>query len=75
MSLGEGTDAYSQLASATPCDVYGFEPVAVEFEAQGLGEAGASLPAVFRRRRVGADILRAVAACLELCFTPTTSPA
>jgi FkbM family methyltransferase len=32
MSLGEGTDAYSRLASATPCDVYGFEPVAVEFE-------------------------------------------
>jgi protein O-GlcNAc transferase len=26
MSLGEGTDAYSRLTSATPCDVYGFEP-------------------------------------------------
>jgi protein O-GlcNAc transferase len=32
MSLGEGTDAYSPLTNATPCDVYGFEPVAVEFE-------------------------------------------
>jgi FkbM family methyltransferase len=32
MSLGEGTDAYSALASATPCDVYGFEPGAEEFE-------------------------------------------
>jgi FkbM family methyltransferase len=32
MSLGEGTDAYSLLASATPCDVYGFEPGAEEFE-------------------------------------------
>ena len=31
MSLGEGTDAYSPLANATPCDVYGFEPVAAEF--------------------------------------------
>jgi len=26
MSLGEGTDAYSSLTSATPCEVYGFEP-------------------------------------------------
>jgi FkbM family methyltransferase len=32
MSLGEGTDAYSPLASAVPCDVYGFEPGAAEFE-------------------------------------------
>jgi FkbM family methyltransferase len=32
MSLGEGTDPYSPLTMATPCDVYGFEPVAVEFE-------------------------------------------
>jgi FkbM family methyltransferase len=32
MSLGEGTDAYSPLTNATPCDVYGFEPVAEEFE-------------------------------------------
>jgi FkbM family methyltransferase len=32
MSLGEGTDAYSLLASTTPCDVYGFEPGAEEFE-------------------------------------------
>jgi FkbM family methyltransferase len=32
MSLGEGTDAYSALASNTPCDVYGFEPGAAEFE-------------------------------------------
>jgi len=32
MNLGEGTDAYSPLASATPCDVYGFEPGAAEFE-------------------------------------------
>ena len=32
MSLGEGTDAYSPLTDATPCDVYGFEPVAAEFE-------------------------------------------
>jgi FkbM family methyltransferase len=32
MSLGEGTDAYSRLVSATPCDVYGFEPITVEFE-------------------------------------------
>ena len=32
MSFGEGSDAYSPVASATPCDVYGFEPVAVEFE-------------------------------------------
>jgi hypothetical protein len=31
MSLGEGTDAYSPLTSAAPCDVYGFEPVAEEF--------------------------------------------
>ena len=31
MSLGEGTDAYSPLTNATPCDVYGFEPVAAEF--------------------------------------------
>jgi FkbM family methyltransferase len=26
MSVGEGTDAYSPLTRATPCDVYGFEP-------------------------------------------------
>jgi FkbM family methyltransferase len=26
MSLGEGTDAYSSLTSATLCEVYGFEP-------------------------------------------------
>jgi FkbM family methyltransferase len=32
MSLGEGTDPYSPLTMATPCDVYGFEPVAEEFE-------------------------------------------
>ena len=32
MSLGEGTDAYSRLVSATPCDVYGFEPIAMELE-------------------------------------------
>ena len=32
MSLGEGTDPYSPLTMAAPCDVYGFEPVAVEFE-------------------------------------------
>jgi FkbM family methyltransferase len=32
MSLGEGTDPYSPLTMATPCDVYGFEPVAKEFE-------------------------------------------
>jgi FkbM family methyltransferase len=32
MTLGEGTDPYHQLASSTPCDVYGFEPVALEFE-------------------------------------------
>jgi FkbM family methyltransferase len=32
MSLGEGTDPYSALTSATPCDVYGFEPGAAEFE-------------------------------------------
>jgi FkbM family methyltransferase len=32
MSLGEGTDAYSPLTNATPCDVYGFEPVTEEFE-------------------------------------------
>jgi FkbM family methyltransferase len=32
MSLGEGTDAYSPLTDATPCDVYGFEPVTEEFE-------------------------------------------
>lgn len=32
MSLGENTDAYSQLTNATPCDVYGFEPVAAELE-------------------------------------------
>jgi FkbM family methyltransferase len=30
MSLGEGTDVYFPLASATPCDVYGFEPGADE---------------------------------------------
>ena len=30
MSLGEGTDAYSPLTSATPCEVYGFEPGAEE---------------------------------------------
>jgi FkbM family methyltransferase len=32
MSLGEGTDAYSTLTSATPCDVYGFEPGTAELE-------------------------------------------
>jgi FkbM family methyltransferase len=32
MSLGEGTDVYSPLASATPCDVYGFEPGAEELK-------------------------------------------
>ena len=32
MSLGEGTDAYSALTAAAPCDVYGFEPVAEELE-------------------------------------------
>ena len=32
MSLGEGTDPYSPLTNATPCDVYGFEPVTEEFE-------------------------------------------
>ena len=32
MTLGEGTDPYSALASATQCDVYGFEPVAEELE-------------------------------------------
>jgi FkbM family methyltransferase len=30
MSFGEGTDFYAQLAGATPCDVYGFEPGAEE---------------------------------------------
>jgi FkbM family methyltransferase len=32
MSLGEDMDPYSRLANATPCDVYGFEPVVAEFE-------------------------------------------
>jgi hypothetical protein len=32
MSLGEGTDPYSPLTTAIPCDVYGFEPAAEEFE-------------------------------------------
>jgi FkbM family methyltransferase len=32
MSLGDGTDPYSPLTHAAPCDVYGFEPSAVEFE-------------------------------------------
>jgi FkbM family methyltransferase len=32
MTLGEGTDPYSALTAATPCDVYGFEPVADELE-------------------------------------------
>lgn len=32
MNLGEGTDPYSPLTTATPCDVYGFEPIAVELE-------------------------------------------
>ena len=30
MSLGDDTDAYSPLAAATPCDIYGFEPGADE---------------------------------------------
>lgn len=32
MSLGEGTEPYAALLKATPCDLYGFEPVAGEFE-------------------------------------------
>jgi FkbM family methyltransferase len=32
MSLGEDMDPYFRLANATPCDVYGFEPVVAEFE-------------------------------------------
>jgi FkbM family methyltransferase len=32
MSLGEGTDPYSPLTTAMPCDVYGFESAAEEFE-------------------------------------------
>lgn len=32
MSLGEGTEPYAPLMQAAPCDVYGFEPGAAEFE-------------------------------------------
>ena len=32
MTLGEGTDPYSALTAATPCNIYGFEPVAEELE-------------------------------------------
>src|ERR1700689_4259964 len=32
MSLGEGTDAYSPLVHATPCDVFGFEPGTEELQ-------------------------------------------
>lgn len=32
MSLGDDADAYSPLTAATPCDVYGFEPVAEELD-------------------------------------------
>ena len=32
MTLGEGTDSYSALIAAAPCEVYGFEPVAEEPE-------------------------------------------
>jgi FkbM family methyltransferase len=32
MSLGEGTDPYSPLVAATPCDIYGFEPGAAELD-------------------------------------------
>lgn len=32
MSLGEGTEPYASLTQAVPCDVYGFEPGAGEFE-------------------------------------------
>lgn len=32
MSLGEGTDPYFALTEATPCDVFGFEPVVAELE-------------------------------------------
>lgn len=32
MSLGEGTEPYAPLMQAAPCDLYGFEPGAAEFE-------------------------------------------
>jgi hypothetical protein len=32
MTLGDGTYPYSPLTRAAPCDAYGFEPSAAEFE-------------------------------------------
>jgi hypothetical protein len=58
MSLGEGTLPYADLVKATPCDVIGFEPVQVEVDKLSRDKNKRwALPALFHRRRLGAELL------------------